>query len=211
MGYFVGRWEGDTLVVGSFGFNDRTWLNDRGLPHTEALRMTQRYQRRDLGHLRIDFIFTDTSAYTKPLTLMVNMQLAADTEILEAVCETSSDHWGTPSERTSAVRVAPDVLAKYIGSYSGFWAHRRLVRTVPTSRSLGPRGRFIAAFGLEDFQAAPKCSTHHAAPRRFVFTGNEAVDLLQLGALDPHPDGGLFDCGCHPTKPRRAEKRKGAL
>ena len=49
MGYSVGRWEGDTLVVDSFGFNDRTWLNDRGLPHTEALRMTERYQRRDLG------------------------------------------------------------------------------------------------------------------------------------------------------------------
>src|SRR5215510_5044125 len=47
MGYSVGRWESDTLVVDSFGFNDKTWLNDRGLPHTEALRMTERYQRRD--------------------------------------------------------------------------------------------------------------------------------------------------------------------
>jgi len=44
MGYSVGRWEGETLVVDSFGFNDRTWLNDRGLPHTEPLRMTERYQ-----------------------------------------------------------------------------------------------------------------------------------------------------------------------
>ena len=53
MGSSVGRWEGDTLVVDSFGFNDRTWLDARGLPHTEALRLTERYRRstgrRDAG------------------------------------------------------------------------------------------------------------------------------------------------------------------
>ena len=63
MGYSVGRWEGDTLVVDSVGFNERTWLNNRGLPHTEALRMNERYQRRDFGHLQIDVTFTDPSAY----------------------------------------------------------------------------------------------------------------------------------------------------
>jgi len=135
MGYSVGRWEGDTLVVDSFGFNDRTWLNDRGLPHTEALRMTERYQRRDVGHLRIDVIFTDPSSYTKPLTLVVNMELAADTEMLETVCETSSDHWGVPSEPTAAVTVAPDVLARYVGTYSGVWGGRP--RTVKVSLSAG--------------------------------------------------------------------------
>jgi hypothetical protein len=135
MGYSVGRWEGETLVVDSFGFNDKTWLNDHGLPHTEALRMTERYQRRDLGHLRIEVIFTDPSAYTKPLNLVVNMQLAADTEMLETVCETSSDHWGTPSEPTSAVSVAPDVLARYLGTYSGIWGGRP--RTVVVSMSAG--------------------------------------------------------------------------
>ena len=135
MGYSVGRWEGDTLVVDSFGFNDRTWLNDRGLPHTEALRMTERYQRRDLGHMRVDVTFTDPSAYMKPLSLVVNMELAADTEMLETVCETSSDHWGTPSEPASAVSVPPDVLAKYVGTYSGIWAGRP--RTIEVSLSAG--------------------------------------------------------------------------
>ena len=51
MGYSVGHWEGDTLVVESNGFNDRTWLDAMGHPHTEALRVTERYQRRDFGHL----------------------------------------------------------------------------------------------------------------------------------------------------------------
>ena len=61
MGYSVGRWDGDTLVVDSAGFNDRTWLNNRGLPHTESLRMNERYQRPDFGHLQIDVTFTDPS------------------------------------------------------------------------------------------------------------------------------------------------------
>jgi hypothetical protein len=135
MGYSVGRWEGETLVVDSFGFNDRTWLNNRGLPHTEALRMTERYQRRDVGHLRIDVIFTDPSAYLKPLNLLVDMELAADTEMLETVCETSSDHWASPSEPRSAVSVAPDVLERYVGTYSGVWAGRP--RIVAVSLSAG--------------------------------------------------------------------------
>jgi hypothetical protein len=126
MGYSVGRWEGDTLVVDSAGFNDRTWLNNRGLPHTEALRVNERYHRRDFGHLQIDVTFTDPSAYAKPLHLVVNMEIAADTEMLERVCETGSDHWvGKASDAVkSAVSLAPDMLAAYVGVYSGFWAAR---------------------------------------------------------------------------------------
>ena len=54
MGYSVGRWDGDTLVVESNGYNDRTWLDHDGHPHTEALRMTERYRRRDFGHMDVD-------------------------------------------------------------------------------------------------------------------------------------------------------------
>ena len=135
MGYSVGRWEGNTLVVDSFGFNDRTWLNNRGLPHSEALRMTERYQRRDFGHLRIDVTFADPSAYTKPLSFVVNMNLAADTEMIEAVCETGTEHWvgGASDLQTSTVTVAPDVLARYVGVYSGVWAGRP--RTVDVTLS----------------------------------------------------------------------------
>jgi hypothetical protein len=135
MGYSVGRWEGDTLVVDSFGFNERTWLNDRGLPHTEALRMSERYHRLDVGHLRIDLTFTDASVYAKPLSLTVNMELAADTEMLEAVCETGSENWTGRSLRISAVNVPGDVLARYVGVYSGIWARRP--RTVHITLSAG--------------------------------------------------------------------------
>ena len=53
MGYSVGRWEGDTLVVETIGFKDPTWLDFAGHPHTEALRLTERYRRLDFGHMEI--------------------------------------------------------------------------------------------------------------------------------------------------------------
>lgn len=123
MGYSVGRWEGETLVVESFGFNDKTWLNDDGLQHTEALRMTERYTRRDLGHLQIDVTFTDPEALLKPVSMTVDMSLAADTELLERVCETGSEDWsGTVSDiLDAAVAVSPDILERYTGVFSGFW------------------------------------------------------------------------------------------
>lgn len=123
MGYSVGRWDGETLVVESFGFNDKTWLNGRGLQHTEALRMTERYTRRDVGHLRIDVTFTDPGAFQTPLPLAVDMRLATDTDMLERVCETGSDHWvGTVSDlQRAAVMVATEVLMRYVGVYAGFW------------------------------------------------------------------------------------------
>src|SRR5512132_804311 len=76
MGYSVGRWDGDTLVVESFGFNDRTWLDHDGHPHTEALRMTERYRRRDFGNLDLEVTLSDPAAYTKPWTVGVRAVLA---------------------------------------------------------------------------------------------------------------------------------------
>ena len=130
MGYSVARWEGDTLVVDSFGFNDKTWLNSLGLPHTEALRMTERYQRKDFGHLRIDVTFTDPAAFAKPLSIGVSMELAADTEMLEAVCEVRSDHWvgSFSASQKATVKVARELLATYVGVYRGPYAGR--LRTV---------------------------------------------------------------------------------
>jgi hypothetical protein len=96
MGYSVGHWDGDTLVVESFGFNDRTWLDHDGHPHTEALRVTERYHRRDFGNLDVEVTFSDPSAYARPWTVAVRAELAADTEMIEWVCNESShgvEHW----------------------------------------------------------------------------------------------------------------------
>ena len=144
MGYSVGRWDGDTLVVDSNGYNDRTWLDHDGHPHTEALRMTERYHRRDFGHMDIDVTLSDPKAYAKPWTVSVKAELAPDTEMIEFVCgekNTSSlSHWvGKASdERKDAVNVSPDTLAKYVGTYveqPKFW--RLEARTVVITVSNG--------------------------------------------------------------------------
>ena len=134
MGYSVGRWDGDTLVVDSVGFNDKTWLSRYGQSHTEALRVTRAIPApRTSATCEVEVTFTDPGAYAKPWGFTAKMALAADTEMLESVCERSSEHWpGTLSDAAnSGVTVAPDVLARYVGVYSGIYqgkqAHRRSV------------------------------------------------------------------------------------
>ena len=133
MGYSVGHWDGEVLVVDSFGYNDRTWLDHDGHPHTEALRMTERYRRRDFGNLDLDVTLSDPGAYTKPWTVSVRAELAADTELLEWVCNEKGsgiEHWiGKASdEKKLEVKVAAEVLAKYLGVYD---EQPRLWRLVP--------------------------------------------------------------------------------
>jgi hypothetical protein len=124
MGYSVGHWDGDTLVVESTGFNDRTWLHD-GYPHTEQLHMTERFRRTDFGHMEITVMFQDRGAYAKPWSIPVHAHLIVDTEMLENVCNEAADsgqeHWvGKASDaEKSKVQVAPEVLAKYVGVYKG--------------------------------------------------------------------------------------------
>jgi hypothetical protein len=131
MGYSVGHWEGDTLVVESAGFNDRTWLDRDGHPHSEALRVTERYRRRDLGHMDIQITLNDPEVYSRPWTVALSANLVADTDLLESVCNESHhslEHWvGTlTDERNSEVKVAPEILAKYAGTYEeqDFWGNR---------------------------------------------------------------------------------------
>src|SRR5439155_18753277 len=113
MGYSVGRWEGDTLVVESNGYNDRTWLLG-GYPHTEALRMTERFRRIDFGHMDIAVTFDDPKAYNKAWTLRLGARLAADTEMMESVCnerpDNGQEHWigKTSDAQKTAVKVAPE-------------------------------------------------------------------------------------------------------
>ena len=133
-GYSVGRWEGDTLVVDSNGFNEKTWLSRYGQSHTEALHVTERYRRRDLGHLDVDVTFTDPRAYTKPWGFTAEMELNADTEMLESICERSSDQWqGGPVAADTAVTVAPEVLARYVGVYHGVYGGDKRIIEVTLS------------------------------------------------------------------------------
>jgi hypothetical protein len=122
IGYSIGRWEKDTFVVSTIGYNDRTFLDDFGHRHTEALRVTERITRRDLGHMDIDVTFDDPKAYAKPVRIPVEATLAPDTDLLEYVCnenERSRPHLvGTADDdKKHQVAVAPAVLARYAGTY----------------------------------------------------------------------------------------------
>jgi hypothetical protein len=118
MGYSVGHWDGDTLVVESNGFNDKTWLDVEGHPHTEALRMTERYRRVDFGHIQLQVTFDDPKAYAKPITASIVMDLLTDTEMLEYVCENEKDRAHMPNQSYLTDVVVPaETLAAYAGVY----------------------------------------------------------------------------------------------
>jgi hypothetical protein len=91
LGYSVGRWERDTLVVETIGFNDKAALDLIGHPHSESLRVVERYSRRDFGHLDLDLTVDDPRMYTKPFTIKVPHDLLADSDIFESFCENERD------------------------------------------------------------------------------------------------------------------------
>ena len=85
-GYSVGRWDGDTLVIDSAGFNDRSWLDARGTPRSTDMRIEERFHRRDYGHMDLTIMITDPQIFTKPISFSVVEELLPDTDLLEHYC-----------------------------------------------------------------------------------------------------------------------------
>ena len=115
LGYSVGRWEGDTLVVTTAGFSDQGWLDSAGHPQTESLRITERIRRRDFGHMDFEITLDDPKAFTRPFTIKTERLLAADTDLLEDVCENETD--GKHLSGDTGIRLSPAVAASYAGVY----------------------------------------------------------------------------------------------
>jgi hypothetical protein len=123
MGYSVGHFDGDTLVVDTVGYNDRTWLDITGHPHTEALHVTERFRRLNTGQMKVEMTFDDPKTYTRSWTIPVDAQLVPDTELLEYVCneneKSSPRYTGDASDiRASEVKLTPAVLSRYAGNYN---------------------------------------------------------------------------------------------
>ena len=112
MGYAVGRWEGDTFVVESNGYDDRSWLQedrrDRrwGFPHSDQLRVVERYRRTSYGTLEASLTIIDPEIYKKPWTTSGTIALSPGTELWEYLCVTSE------SEQFNAQKLRPQVGAK---------------------------------------------------------------------------------------------------
>jgi hypothetical protein len=88
-GHSVGKWEGDTLVVDTIGFNDKSWITDSlpaVFPHTEMLHVVTRLRRPDLAHLEADVTFDDPRSFAKPWTLKTVSELAPGEEVEEWIC-----------------------------------------------------------------------------------------------------------------------------
>ena len=99
LGYSVGKWEGDTLVVDTAGFNDKSWLDASGHPHSEAMRVQERFHRLDFGHMDLQVTIDDPKMYFKPFTVKVTELLIPDSDILELFCnENEKDRPHLPSQ-----------------------------------------------------------------------------------------------------------------
>ncbi len=178
-GYSVGRWDGDTLIVESAGFNDKTWVSRYGISHTEALGMTERYRRPDFGRLQVEVTFTDPGAFTEPWGFTLEMELAADTEMIESVCERNSEDWvgnlADAAER--AVSVPPDVLERYVGVYTGIYAGNE--RTYEVTLSGGQLfATVVGAYGAVGLGAA---GVDEGASRLLVPQSETLFEGLGLG------------------------------
>jgi len=100
LGYSVGKWDGDTLVVDTIGFNDLSWLDARGHGHSEDMRVEERFHRRDFGHLDVTVTITDPKIFTKPVTINFVEELLPDTDVFEHICaENEKDAGHLPSTK----------------------------------------------------------------------------------------------------------------
>jgi hypothetical protein len=86
LGYSTGHWDGDTLVVDSSGFNDKTWLDDAGHPHTERLHVIEKYTRTDPVTMKYDITIDDPGAYTRPWTSSSILSFLQGEKLNEDIC-----------------------------------------------------------------------------------------------------------------------------
>src|SRR5579863_5483063 len=85
-GYSIGRWEGDTFVVETRGINEETPIDGMGHPRREAMHVTERFQRRDFGHLDTTITWDDPKHYSRTFTVKIGYSLVADNDIFEMYC-----------------------------------------------------------------------------------------------------------------------------
>jgi hypothetical protein len=86
-GHSIGRWEGDTLVIDTVGFNDKFWFDFSGTPHTEQLHTVERYTRPNLGTLVNEVTIDDPGAFSKPFTLKFTARLLSNGDLMEYICQ----------------------------------------------------------------------------------------------------------------------------
>jgi hypothetical protein len=102
MGDSTGKWEGDTLVVDTINFNDKTLIDRVGRPHSDALHLVERIRRTDHSSMEVDFTIDDPKAYTKPWGTKLVFDLKPDWKIMEQVCEDNASFLDFNKKATQA-------------------------------------------------------------------------------------------------------------
>lgn len=125
-GYSIGYWDGDTLVIESNGFNDKTWLTREGLPHTDQLQTVERYTRVSFGQINLEVAYDDPGTFFEPVGASVKLVHAGEMGIMEQACNESrtgqSHHNGEISQSDNkVVEIPEEVLQSYVGAYEGVW------------------------------------------------------------------------------------------
>ena len=145
MGDSTGKWEGDTLVVDSTGFNDKTWLDVSGHPHSEALHVVERLRRADHDTLMIDITIDDPQAYTTPLKTQRKYILKPGWNIMEFVCEDTQVGFndfekkvGAPGTKAAETAANSESSQSIVGDWKG-------TITLADGRSLPAAASFSAA------------------------------------------------------------------
>jgi hypothetical protein len=92
LGYSIGHWDGDWFVVDTRGFNDKSWLDDSGRPHSEALHTIEKFRRDKFGHMDVEVTIDDPLTYTKPWSFPMEFEFLADTDFIEDVCDNERDY-----------------------------------------------------------------------------------------------------------------------
>ena len=92
LGHSIGRWDHDTLVVDVVGFNENTWLDYYGHPHTDLLHVVERFTRPNKQTLHYEALIDDPGAYSKPWTVAWNIPWSADGELTESICQENNKY-----------------------------------------------------------------------------------------------------------------------
>jgi hypothetical protein len=181
MGYSVGHWENDTLVVESSGFTERSWLDAAGYPHSEDLRITERYRRVDFGRIDMSATVNDPKAYARPWSISGSLELDPDTELLEYVCnenEKSRAHMvGRRSDVAAPQAVDEAVLEKYVGVYELTRPNgtRRRIDITRAGATLS-----VQAEGAPKFPLVALSLTRFSGPAEYEFVTNSSGEVTHF-------------------------------
>jgi len=186
MGYSVGRWEGDTLVVETIGFNGRTWLDTGGHPHSERLKTIERFRRVNFGRIDRQVTLIDEEFYKQPIVLQAGMTFAADTDMLEYICNEnprSRPHLVGRTEQERKLVVRPDVLRRYVGTYEVVGGGKNIGQLTV---SLENGQLLLAVNGKGHRPMMPLSeSTFNATGGTFQFVSDGSGNVTHLLAISP--------------------------